>query len=167
MDLSSGFWSWGPLEEASCRLVLRPPSPVSSPQGEDMPERDFRLAEDYPSNPVVRYSKNAAYFSPSPGGEGPGEDGRQTPITFSLSGTTIHLFHCQKFRASCNSALRVIRSHCRFANTAFPIIIRRWLRTDPTNCLRAIRIPRGSQFPNFFPVRAIWRSRPAPCPFPR
>ena len=41
-----------------------------------MPERDFRLTEDHPANPVMRYFKHAANVSPSPGGEGRGEDGR-------------------------------------------------------------------------------------------
>jgi hypothetical protein len=34
-------------------LFLQPPSPVSSPQGEDITEQDFRLWEDHPANPVA------------------------------------------------------------------------------------------------------------------
>jgi hypothetical protein len=41
-----------------------------------MPAQDFQLAEDCPANPVARHSKDAANDSPSPGGEGRGEDGR-------------------------------------------------------------------------------------------
>ena len=50
-------------------LILRPPSPVSSPQGEDILARDFRLAEDCPANSVARHFRNAANDSPSPRGD--------------------------------------------------------------------------------------------------
>ena len=57
-------------------MILQSPSPVSSPQGEDIPAHDFRLAKDRPANPIAQHFKHTANDSPSPGGEGRGEDGR-------------------------------------------------------------------------------------------
>ena len=65
------------LSEGRVPHFLRPHSPVSSPQGEDIPKYDFRRTEDHPANSVAKHFKHAAYVSPSPGGEGRGEDGRQ------------------------------------------------------------------------------------------
>jgi hypothetical protein len=33
---------------------LRPPSPISSPLGEDIPADDFGFADDCPANPIAR-----------------------------------------------------------------------------------------------------------------
>ena len=41
-----------------------------------MPKCGFRWVEDHPANSVARHFKHAANVSPSPGGEGQGEDGR-------------------------------------------------------------------------------------------
>jgi len=41
-----------------------------------MPAQDFRLAGGCSANPVAQHSKDPANDSPSPGGEGRGEDGR-------------------------------------------------------------------------------------------
>ena len=58
----------------------RPPSPKSSPPGEDFTGHAFWFANDSHANPAVRISKNAANDSPSPGGAATaamaGEDGR-------------------------------------------------------------------------------------------
>ena len=59
-------------------FVSRPPSPVSSPQGEDKPQEVFCLADGRRTNPDAGISKNAGNVSPSPGGEGRGEDGRKS-----------------------------------------------------------------------------------------
>ena len=43
----------------------------------------FRFADDRPANPVARHPKTAAHVSPSPGGEGRGEDGRHHKLIFT------------------------------------------------------------------------------------
>ena len=55
-----------------CWFVFTTPSPVSSPQGEDMPKRGFWLMKDYPANPAARHSKGTANISPSLRGRRPG-----------------------------------------------------------------------------------------------
>jgi hypothetical protein len=42
------------------------------------------LAKNCPANPAARFSKNAPNVSPSPGGEGRGEDGRQPILVFGV-----------------------------------------------------------------------------------
>ena len=42
-----------------------------------MRDHDFWFAADYPANPAARFFKKAGCDSPSPGGEGRGEDGRK------------------------------------------------------------------------------------------
>src|ERR1035441_9759196 len=63
-------------------VFLRPPSPVSSPPGEDNAANGFWQAEICPANPVARISKETADNPPSPptivGGEGRGEVARET-----------------------------------------------------------------------------------------
>ena len=59
-------------------LILRPPSPVSSPPGEDKPARDFPFA----GSSVGQFShttfQRPAKDPPSPGGEGRVEGGRSS-----------------------------------------------------------------------------------------
>ena len=43
------------------------------------------FANDRPVEPAMGISRNAATISPSPGGEGRGEDGRFTNIVFEVS----------------------------------------------------------------------------------
>ena len=45
-----------------------------------MRPHDFWFAADRPANPVAGFFKKAANDSPSPGGEGRGEDGRETNL---------------------------------------------------------------------------------------
>src|SRR5271170_1210075 len=66
------------VRDGAAPSTKSPPSPVSSPAGEDF----FGHVLWHPIasfvNPVAGISKNAGSVSPSPGGEGRGEDGRLT-----------------------------------------------------------------------------------------